>query len=90
MNTSELIQHVAKASKLSQKDSERAVKSAFDGITQALKKGAAARFVGFGTFMVSQRNARTGRNPRTGTAIKISASRTAKFRAGKELKNAVK
>jgi DNA-binding protein HU-beta len=90
MNTLELIQHVATASKLSKTDSERAVKSVFDGITQALKKGASARFVGFGTFMVSQRNARVGRNPRTGTPIKISASRAAKFRAGKELKDAVK
>jgi DNA-binding protein HU-beta len=90
MNKSELIKHVATASKLSKADSERAVKSVFDGIAQALKKGSSVRFVGFGTFLVSQRNARTGRNPRTGAPIKISASRVARFRAGKELKNAVK
>lgn len=90
MNKTDLIKHVAVAAKLSKADSERAVKSIFDGITQALLKGSSARFVGFGTFKVSHRQARTGRNPRTGAAIKISASRAAKFHASKELKNAIK
>ena len=89
MNKSELIKYVSATSKLSKADSERAVQSVFEGITQSLKKGSAVRFVGFGTFSVSQRNARVGRNPRTGDAIKISASKAAKFRAGKELKNAI-
>jgi DNA-binding protein HU-beta len=90
MNKSDLVEYVARTSKLTKADSERAINSMFTGIAQSLQKGKDARFVGFGTFVVAKRNARTGRNPRTGAAIKIAASRTTKFRAGKSLRDALK
>ena len=89
MNKSELITHVAGESGLSKADSERAINSVFGGITTALRGGNKASFVGFGTFSVSQRAARTGRNPRTGATINIPASNQPKFKAGKDLKEAV-
>ena len=90
MNKSDLVDHVARTSKLSKADSERAINAMFDGITQAMRKGKDARFVGFGTFALTKRNARTGRNPRTGEPIKIAAARVAKFRSGKALRDALK
>ncbi len=89
MNKSDLIEFVAKATHLTKSDSEKAVNAVFKGITTSLSKGDEARFVGFGTFSVSKRKARTGRNPRTGDALKIAASSVARFRAGKELKDKI-
>ncbi|NCO03321.1 MAG: HU family DNA-binding protein [Alphaproteobacteria bacterium] len=89
MNKAELIEHVAKQTEMTKADAQRAVEAVFGGITATLKKGNDARFVGFGTFSVAKRAATTGRNPRTGEAIKIPASKNAKFKAGKELKEAV-
>jgi DNA-binding protein HU-beta len=89
MNKAELIEYVAKEAELTKADAQKAVDAVFEGITTTLKKGNDARFVGFGTFSVAKRAATTGRNPRTGEAIKIPASKNAKFKAGKELKEAV-
>ena len=89
MNKAELIEYVAKQADLTKADAQRAVEAVFDGIRKTVKKGDAARFVGFGTFSVAKRAATTGRNPRTGEAIKIKASKNVKFKAGKELKEAV-
>ena len=89
MNKAELVDHVAKKAELTKADAQKAVEAVFAGITATLKKGDDARFVGFGTFSVAKRAATTGRNPRTGEAIKIKASKNAKFKAGKELKEAV-
>ncbi len=89
MNKAELIDYVASEAELTKADAQKAVEAVFAGITSTLKKGNEARFVGFGTFAVSSRAATTGRNPRTGEEIKIPASKNAKFKAGKELKDAV-
>jgi len=89
MNKAELIDYVAKETDLTKADAQKAVEAVFAGITTTLQQGNEARFVGFGTFAVSSRAATTGRNPRTGEAIKIAASKSAKFKAGKELKDAV-
>ncbi len=89
MNKSDLINFVAGQTKLTKADSERAVNSVFQGITQTLKQGSEARFVGFGSFTVTKRAARAGRNPRTGQVIQIPASKAPKFRPGKELRQAV-
>lgn len=89
MNKAELIDYVAEQCDLPKAKAQEAVDAMFEGITKTLKKGDDARFVGFGTFSVSKRAATTGRNPRTGETIKIPASKNAKFKAGKELKDAV-
>jgi len=89
MNKAELIEFVAKETDSTKADAQRAVEAVFKGITKTVKKGDAARFVGFGTFTVAKRAATTGRNPRTGEAIKIKASKNVKFKAGKELKESV-
>lgn len=89
MNKADLIEYVAKEADMTKADAQKAVEAVFGGITKTLKKGGDARFVGFGTFSVAKRAATTGRNPRTGEAIKIKASKNAKFKAGKELKEAV-
>ncbi|MBM3611100.1 MAG: HU family DNA-binding protein [Alphaproteobacteria bacterium] len=89
MNKTDLIEFVAKNAKITKADSEKAVNAVFKGITHTLSKGGEARFVGFGTFAVSKRKARTGRNPRTGAEIKIAASSVARFRPGKELKDSI-
>ncbi len=89
MNKAELIDYVAEQCDLPKAKAQEAVEAVFEGITKTLKKGDDARFVGFGTFSVSKRAATTGRNPRTGESIKIPASKNAKFKAGKELKDAV-
>jgi DNA-binding protein HU-beta len=89
MNKAELIEYVAKEADLTKADAQKAVEAVFGGITATLQKGNDARFVGFGTFEVKERPATTGRNPRTGEEIKIAASKQAKFKAGKELKDAV-
>lgn len=89
MNKAELVEYVAKSAELTKADAQRAVESVFGGISKTLKKGDDARFVGFGSFSISKRAATTGRNPRTGEAIKIKASKNVKFKAGKELKESV-
>ncbi|HXB57085.1 MAG TPA: HU family DNA-binding protein [Vicinamibacteria bacterium] len=90
MNKAELVARVAKDSGLTKADAGRALDAALDNVTKALKKGEKVTLVGFGTFGVSRRRARAGRNPQTGALIKISARRVPKFTAGKELKSAVR
>ena len=89
MNKSELIEAVASASDLSKAAAGRAVDAAVAAITGALKKGDSVTLIGFGTFKVSKRAARTGRNPRTGAELKIAARKAPAFSAGKALKDAV-
>ena len=89
MNKNDLIAAVASSAGLSKADSAKAVDGVFDSITSSLTSGTEVRLVGFGTFSVSRRAATTGRNPRTGEAIKIPASNQPKFKAGKGLKTAV-
>lgn len=89
MNKSELIDKVTEAAELNKASATRAVDAVFDAIAQALKGGDQVTIVGFGTFSVSARAARTGRNPQTGAAIAIPASKNPKFKAGKGLKDAV-
>ncbi|MHB1661166.1 MAG: HU family DNA-binding protein [bacterium] len=89
MTKTELVGAIAKGSKLSKVDSEKALNSFIHAVTGALKKGDAVRMIGFGTFAVTNRAARKGRNPQTGKAIQIKASKSPKFKAGKALKEAV-
>ena len=89
MNKNELVASVADASGLSKVDAAKAVDGVFQSITNSLKSGGDVRIVGFGTFSVANRAATTGRNPRTGEAIQIAASKNAKFKSGKGLKDAV-
>ncbi|MBQ8946101.1 MAG: HU family DNA-binding protein [Lachnospiraceae bacterium] len=89
MNKTELVDAIAKQAGLSKKDSEAAVKAFTDVVGKALKKGDKVQLVGFGTFEVSKRPARTGRNPQTGAEMKIKASKAPKFKAGKALKDLV-
>ena len=89
MNKNDLVAAVAGSSGLSKADAAKAVDGVFDSITSALQGGSEVRLVGFGTFSVSNRAATTGRNPRTGEAIQIPASKQPKFKAGKGLKTAV-
>lgn len=89
MNKNELISRVADQAGLSKADASKAVDAVFDSITGSLKKGDEVRLVGFGTFSVAKRAASQGRNPRTGEAIRIPASKQPKFKAGKQLKDAV-
>ena len=88
-NKSELIDIVAAKADISKSTAGDALEAVLEGITGALKKGDSVTFVGFGTFSVSARAARDGRNPRTGETIKIAASNLAKFKAGKALKDAL-
>jgi len=89
MNKKDLIDAVANEANLKKKDAEAAVNATFDAITKALKKDDKVQLIGFGTFDVKTRAARTGRNPQTGAEIKIAASRMPSFKAGKVLKDAV-
>lgn len=89
MNKSELIEAIATSADISKAASEKALDGALDAIKGALKQGTSVTLVGFGTFKISKRAARTGRNPRTGEEIKIKAARVPKFSAGKALKDAV-
>ena len=84
-----MIAAIAKETGLTKKDAEGAVKAFVDVVSQELKKGGKVQLVGFGTFEVSERAAREGRNPQTGDAMEIQASKTPKFKAGKALKNLV-
>jgi len=85
MNKAELVSKIADDSGLSKTQSNAALDSFVDAVTKALKSGDKVTLVGFGTFSVSKRNARTGRNPQTGATIKIKAKKVARFKAGKEL-----
>lgn len=89
MNKTELIDTIAAAADLSKADAGRALDAVVDSVTDALKKGDQVSLVGFGTFSVKHRSARTGRNPQTGAAIEIKASEVPSFKAGKALKDAV-
>ena len=89
MNKTELVDVIAKEAGLSKKDAEAAVKAFTGAVTKALKKGDKVQLVGFGTFEVTKRAAREGRNPQTGKPMKIKASKAPKFKAGKALKDAV-
>jgi DNA-binding protein HU-beta len=89
VNKNELVDAVATATELKKADASKAVESVFSAISSALKKGDEVRLVGFGTFSVQARDASEGRNPRTGEKIKIAASKQAKFKAGKTLKEAL-
>lgn len=89
MNKTELVAAVAEKAALSKKDAEKALNAVVDSITNALIEGDKVQLVGFGTFEVRAREARTGKNPRTGEAIKIAASKAPAFKAGRGLKDAV-
>ena len=89
MNKTEFVAAVAEEAKLSKKDAQEAVNAFITVVTKALKKGDKVQLVGFGTFEVAKRAARTGRNPQTGKEMKIKASKAPKFKAGKALKDAV-
>ena len=89
MNKTELIAAVAEKAELSKKDAEKAVKALTEAVAEELKKGGKVQLVGFGTFEVSERAAREGRNPQTGAAMKISASKMPKFKAGKALNDMI-
>ena len=89
MNKAELIDQIAKSADVSKAAAGRALDAMIGAVKTSLRKGGMVSLVGFGTFYVSRREARTGRNPRTGAAIKIKSARVPKFRAGKGLKDAV-
>ena len=89
MTKADLVNAMAEKAGLSKSDSEKALKAFTDSITDALKAGEKVALVGFGTFSVGQRAARTGKNPQTGAQINIPAAKTPKFKAGKALKDAV-
>jgi DNA-binding protein HU-beta len=90
VNKSELIESIAESADISKAAAARALDAAVDAVTAALKNGDMVTLVGFGTFYVSERAARTGRNPRTGTELKIKAAKVPKFRPGKGLKDSLK
>jgi DNA-binding protein HU-beta len=89
MNKTELIDAIAAEADLPKASAGRALDAVLDSITNQLKAGEQVALVGFGTFTVKERNARTGRNPQTGATIQIAASKVASFKAGKALKDAV-
>jgi DNA-binding protein HU-beta len=89
VNKTELIDHIAQHADISKAAAARALESTIGAVQSTLKKGGSVSLVGFGTFAVSTREARTGRNPRTGDEIKIKAAKVPKFRPGKALKDAL-
>ena len=89
MNKGDLVSKVAESANLSKAQATAAVNTVFNSIAESLKGGDKATLVGFGTFSVSKRNARTGRNPQTGATIQIPAKNIVKFKPGKELTEAV-
>lgn len=90
MNKGELIDAIAKDAGLSKADAGKALNSFISNVSGSLKKGNNVQLIGFGTFSISKRAARTGRNPQTGATIKIAAKKVAKFKAGKALADQVK
>ena len=89
MNKTELIEYIAHHSDISKAAAGRALASMIEAVTKTLKKGGTVSLVGFGSFGVTKRKARTGRNPKTGAALKIKASKAPRFRPGKALKDAL-
>ena len=89
MNKTELVAAIAEKTELTKKDAESSLKAFTDVVAEELKKGEKIQLVGFGTFEVSERAAREGRNPQTGETMKIAASKAPKFKAGKALKDAI-
>jgi len=89
MNKAEFVGAIAESAEMTKADAERAVEALFNVVKKALKAGDSISLVGFGTFSVRERAARTGRNPRTGDEIKIKASKVPAFKAGKALKDAI-
>ena len=89
MNKTELIEYIAVNADISKAAASRALEFTIKAVTVTLEKGGSVSLVGFGTFAVGKRAARTGRNPRTGAAIKIKAAKVPKFRPGKALKDAL-
>lgn len=89
MNRAELIVAMAEKAEISKKDAEKALKAFTDVVADELKKGEKIQLVGFGTFEVSERAAREGRNPQTGASMKIAACKAPKFKAGKAFKDAI-
>lgn len=90
MTKGDLVARISKEAGLTKADSDRALNAFMDNIKKALRKGDTVNLVGFGTFSVTRRKARTGRNPQTGKELKIPAARVPKFKPGKGLKDAVK
>jgi DNA-binding protein HU-beta len=90
VNKAELIEHIANSADLNKAQAGRALDAFIDAVRRSLKKGDSVSLIGFGTFTVTKRAARNGRNPRTGAAIKIKAAKIPKFRPGKGLKDAIK
>ena len=89
MNKTDLIDYIAEAAEISKTAAGRALDAVVDGVTRTLTKGDAVTLIGFGTFVVKKRAARTGRNPRTGASIEIPAAVIPGFKAGKALKDAI-
>jgi DNA-binding protein HU-beta len=89
VNKSELVEHIAKSADISKAAAARSLDAMIDAVKITLKKNQSVTLVGFGTFSVGQRAARSGRNPRTGEVIKIKSAKVPKFKAGKALKDAV-
>ena len=89
MNKSELIDQIATSAEISKAAAARALDATVDAVKAALKAGDSVSLIGFGTFYVGERAARTGRNPRTGKTLEIKAAKSPKFRAGKGLKDAI-
>ena len=89
MNKKELIESIAGAADISKAAAEKALNATLTAVADALKKGEKVTLVGFGTFSVAKREARTGRNPQTGKSIKIPAKNVAKFKAGSKLSDAI-
>lgn len=90
MNKKDLVDVMADSAEISKARAEKALNAMLEGIKKSLKKGQKVTLVGFGTFSVTKRAARMGRNPQTGEAIKIKASKAPKFTAGKDFKKAIK
>ncbi len=90
MNKTELVQAVAERTQLSKKDAGHAVNTVLELISESMSKGESVQLIGFGNFEVRERAARKGRNPQTGEEIDIAATKTPAFKAGKQLKDAVK
>ncbi|MGD0152911.1 MAG: HU family DNA-binding protein [Thermacetogeniaceae bacterium] len=89
MNKAELVSSVAEKAEVTKKDAEKVITAVFDAVEAALAKGEKVQLVGFGTFEVRDRAARTGRNPQTGAEIQIAATRVPAFRAGKALRDSI-
>lgn len=89
MNKSELVDHIAESADITKAAASRALDATIEAITQSLKDSESVSLVGFGTFLVRERAARTGRNPQTGAAIQIKAAKVPAFKAGKALKDAL-